>query len=671
MAERPPAKRSRAELVAARAGVSDAALSRVLAALAAEPDGPQATSRQSLARRAEQFLQAATPYGPVLTELELPLTAGGHWQWAVPNPFALLWLMCSSCASLAEAFRKAAVGRDPTEPWRLVFYSDEATPGNLLRLDNSRKSHIFYFSFADFDHDLLSREHLWFVGGLIRSKIASKIRGGLSCIFRTLLALFFGAVHNFETTGVTLPVGPSEPPLQLLARMSCCVADEAALKALWCFKGASGQCPCMLCRNVVEPRGNLPSFDASGYIVDLRCHEPSRFDTHTDSTIWEAVDLLAHRAQRGSRAEVRATEQALGLAHAPCGLLLDQGLRQHIRPASCVMYDWMHVFLVHGAFQTEVHLLLDKLKGIGLGFKELHAYASTWNWPSWVRCSPKAVFNERREAACSSADTFKCAASEALSIYPVMLHLFNAVVDAEALAPQRRSFAALCAVLDALQLVKSRGTAADQLERRAVRHFILFKEAYPDEVPKPKHHFALHMGQLHRRHNTLYACFVHERRHRSLKVHAGRVTNLSGFEKSVLIDLITTHVAMLDEKHATVSGCVLLHETSASPALQQLIGEMLRAQADELRWSPSAAINGARVSRGDVVRKGNSCASVRGFVRSGTAALALVSPWRPIDHTTTWEIGEGVALLRLEDVGAPCAWAIAEGRRAYVLPPPA
>lgn len=62
------------------------------------------------------------------------------------DPAALLWHLCSSCAGFSE-FMEAEMSRKPcvqTQPWSIVLYGDEVSPGNQLKPDNRRASSCFF-----------------------------------------------------------------------------------------------------------------------------------------------------------------------------------------------------------------------------------------------------------------------------------------------------------------------------------------------------------------------------------------------------------------------------------------------------------------------------------------------------------------------------------------------
>jgi hypothetical protein len=546
------------------------------------------------------------------------------------------------------------------------MYQDEATPGNLLRPDNKRKTQVWYWSFAELGHGLLSKASAWVVAGVLRSTVVSQVKGGLSSAFRALMRLFFGNPHNFATSGITLPCNPG---VLVFARLGACLADEAAIKHTWSVKGASGSKPCMLCKNVVEARTGVASLDPTGYLVDIGCFDVALFDEHSDETLWEACDLLQARSGSGTKKAFAALEQSLGVVHEPEGILLDRSLRSFVCPASSTVWDWMHVFLVHGLFQLEAHLLFGRLKdACGWGFPEVAAYMATWHWPSHVKERPDDVFNARRASAGNNAGTFKAGASEILRLYPVMRFMLRMVLGgAGRLDRERCSFDALCSTLDALMAVKSGRISALLLHQRITQHFQAFQVAYPDSGWVPKHHYALHLPGMLRRHGTLWACFVQERRHKVLKVNASRITNTGNFEESLARALFNVHVSWLEEEEFTTTGSFLREERAAPPETQTLLADLLPGAASFF-LAASAVCNDRKVAKGDIVQSSNQCGRVVAFVRADERCFAIVHPWHRVAEAT-WEM-QSAALEPFPVEGlAPCIWAVFRGSQAHVLPP--
>lgn len=669
MAER-PAKRYRLGGAAARSGVSDSALSRILDILAEEPAEAARASRRQLARRTEDSVLEATPYGPCLQPRRLPLETGGEYTWAALNPFAMLWLLWSKCAGFQAAVRTAHA-RIPSSrkcPWNIILYNDEVAPGNLLKTDNTRKLQVFYWSFKEFDHELLCREALWLLGGIIPSRVAGALSGGLAFVFRLLLESFFGPQWNMATSGIVLP-GPE--PLVLFARMTCNVSDESALKHCWQVKGASGARPCLFCKNVLLDRLGIAEHDEEQYLVDLGNLDATLWDRQTDDSMWEAADLLASQATRLNRGQFAELERSLGMNHEPRGVLLSRQLRPFAAPISCIMWDWLHVWLVNGIFHWELHLFLGCLKRrAGIGYPELANYLAAWRWPADVKSHAPGVFNEKRAAA--STDSFKAGASECLTFYPVLRFLLQKeVAPKNMLQTELASLFALFSVIDALVRVRRHAVTPAELSDRIMDHLTRFRIAYPDEQLRPKHHYAVHVPELFSRHGTLYSCFVHERRHRQAKQLANNVRNTQALDKSVLIDLIAAHMDVLHDEESTRCGMFLV---DARTAPQEALSA-LEPRPREALWAKSAYIRGARVSRGDVTLNNSGgetwCGQVAGFLAADGDRFAVLSRWRRLD-AESWTMARATELLPLDNLGPACIWSVIDQANAaanVVLPP--
>jgi hypothetical protein len=155
-----PSKRQRVSQLSGLKWASDSAIEAVLKRL--DQQGclvGAATSRRTLARAVEAGVQAPTLYGPTLHTIPLALDDDTTFNWHVVNPFAMLcWLANLSrafCGFLKQKLLEHPCS--PTQPWNIVFYTDEASPGNLLRVDNTRKCHAFYWSFSEFGAEALSK----------------------------------------------------------------------------------------------------------------------------------------------------------------------------------------------------------------------------------------------------------------------------------------------------------------------------------------------------------------------------------------------------------------------------------------------------------------------------------------------------------------------------------
>ena len=308
---------------------TDAQLAEILKLLDVE-----ACSRRTIARAVESTLNVQTTYGSWLQALKLPYSAGGEFLWHCCNPFALLNVLASTTPAFKELLA-TSLERHPltsSRPWRVIVYTDEASPGNLLAIDHKRKCHVLYWSFAEFGREALCREEAWLLGGIIRSSVASEISGGLSCVVKNFLRLFWGSASaDLATHGcVVAAVGQL-----LFAKLAVVVADHDAIRGIYSIKGSAGLKPCsLLCKNVIMGRSELLPAE-EGYFCDVSCiGRGSSFDYHTNTSFYESVDMLDKLSQTESQAKVRQLESILGLNHEPDGLLLCREIRSWILPVT-------------------------------------------------------------------------------------------------------------------------------------------------------------------------------------------------------------------------------------------------------------------------------------------------------------------------------------------------
>ena len=286
-----------AQLLSIR-GVNESTVGRILRLL--EP-------QQSLTKWAIHNV-LSTQAESVVTHVKLPLMDGGEFSWPIACPQDLLPLCLSECAGFREVFEQALSAQPATfcRPWRLLIYLDEITPGNPLRPDNKRKIMAFYASWLELG-DRLRLEEYWLTLGVLRTSIIKEVKGNLSAVFRRLMRTLLLGCKSLCNAGVVIEL--EESSWVCFSKYHREVSDEAAGKAVWNFKGAAGIKPCPSCKNVVkmgddedEAAASLASFDASGYLVDLACCDPHRFDPMQDADVASSTSRTpAGRQHAGMR----------------------------------------------------------------------------------------------------------------------------------------------------------------------------------------------------------------------------------------------------------------------------------------------------------------------------------------------------------------------------------
>ena len=100
---------------------------------------------------------------------------------------------------------------------------------------------------------------------MLRSKLATKAKGGPSGVFKSLMQLWLCQDQNFHNTGVTIST-KDDGCLLAWATLKHPIADEVAPKHLWNVKGAVGIKPCLFRVNVANGRSSFDGFTGTGIV---------------------------------------------------------------------------------------------------------------------------------------------------------------------------------------------------------------------------------------------------------------------------------------------------------------------------------------------------------------------------------------------------------------------
>ena len=168
--------------------ISQSALGALLSAAKDSPL-PEFCTRKRIREARNSIACQDTPYGPLMKRVTVPGINGRPICFDVQCPFAMLWLVAKT-QNGAALFRSAAPPSH-SNPWKLIFYSDEVTPGNSMKQDNKRMLQGCYYSIIDFGAAALSKEDNWFVCTALKSTTVRLIEGGMSSVMAALLKHFF------------------------------------------------------------------------------------------------------------------------------------------------------------------------------------------------------------------------------------------------------------------------------------------------------------------------------------------------------------------------------------------------------------------------------------------------------------------------------------------------
>ena len=199
--------------------VSQSALASLLA-IAQREKLPEVKYRQEVRDAKDLAAKITTSYGPLHQRTPVLTKSGKYVDVEIAHPFAMLQHVCKVSESFANCLARtlAIVPNNLGNPWNLIIYTDEVTPGNQLAYRNARKFHAVYFSVMEFGPDILCHEQAWFTWAIVESTTVDEIQGGLAGLYNAVLKSFFDpSSHDIRSAGIHL-VMPDGAILHLFFR---------------------------------------------------------------------------------------------------------------------------------------------------------------------------------------------------------------------------------------------------------------------------------------------------------------------------------------------------------------------------------------------------------------------------------------------------------------------
>ena len=298
------------------------------------------------------------------------------------------------------------------------------------------------------------------------------------------------------------------------------------------------------------------------------------------------------------------------------------------------MFDWFHIYLVHGVANVEVGLL----QAAGERIADINEFINNFTWPAQFRgAAPRDPFVKRA----SSTEPMKCSGSEGLHITEALRAYVVSFIGAEApasLQNELSSFLQLRAVLDCLQADQRGVTAApERLHELITGHLTSFLMAYGQSNWTPKFHMSLHLPRFVRKHQFLINCWCHERKHKVIKNFGNRRTDTSKqWERGILEDLLHGQLEALNNPKQRV-GLLNAHPATCKHA--QEMRRMLALDDTVPILMATKALHGGNfvVARGDValLRQGTSFAvgEVWQHIQVGQESLTCFSLWEHVANS--------------------------------------
>ena len=485
-------------------------------------------------------------------------TKGETFSWSTCSLPRLLQHVVENSPAWAREFRLAWERQpcSPDSPFHVLVYCDEATPGNVLRLDNKRKVFAVYCTVQEFRPEAVKHDCMWLPVACIRSSAAKSVKGGVAAAVRRLYRRWL-LEDNLGDAGVLLDLAlPGSRYANVYFAAGPLIADADAIRAVFSCKGASGKVPCILCKNVINDAAAAASSD---YLVDLTCGDARLCDFATDADIWEKVDSLQDQQAALTKSSFEALQMAYGLTFNADSLLYDAELRAHLRPCSLIRYDAMHCVLSNGIAQHEMALLLDALRAHSIGWEQLRAFAASdlqFHRAGGGAPSLRDCFSVAREKAFKDNGSFKAGAAEMLMVLPVVLFFLETVVSTAGVREdQILSFKELWRTQQCIRRGKDGRCDANELASAIRDHAAAFGKAYGPKV-KPKNHFLLHLPSQLNKDQVIYDAFVGERKHIQVKRAAEAVKKTTQFERTVLMRCLAQQMSTVSDPSFLQDGLV-------------------------------------------------------------------------------------------------------------------
>jgi len=489
-------------------------------------------------------------------EVALEITPTQHFNLPCSSLPKLMHAMVRDSPAFLRLFRELWMQKpcSQVEPYHLVIYGDEFTPGQVLRQDNKRKMFSCLVSIAEFGPTILKLNAAWIPMYCIRHDVARTIPGGASYVFRMFLRQLY-LEDRVGANGIVLPVStPVAAHIVLYFTTGNLVFDGDALRMILGWKGAKGKLPCPGCLNVIAQDDELPS----DQFVRLTCADADKFVAATNDDVWMKADTLAAAHGAIGIGAFKHLETALGFTYIPQGLLYDRDLRSHVRPVDCLTLDQMHCLLSDGLAQDEVSCVLYVLHNLGDTWANINTFMQAdWHFCSVHTSGRRAIrtaFSVHREKHFKKTWSFSPGASDMYAIYPILGHYLDRVARptyGEELDLAIDSYHALGCVIALAKEGKQDAAHAAQLLRACSAHMRKFLLAYPDKHITPKGHWTFHIARQMERDGFVMDCFVGERSGKMFKACAMQVTFQaemdSGYEEAVLKRCLVHYFSMLEE----------------------------------------------------------------------------------------------------------------------------
>lgn len=590
---------------------------------------------------------AITDYGPLVVDVDVPLANGGMTKLSLQNPLACFSYHCKHSEHFGRLVELALdkTPSTPSSPWRLIVYQDGVDPSDGLAKNHSRKSAVFYYTWAELGAHALSHEEVWMTACVARYAEHKTYAGGVSMVFQKVLESFFGEQHDIMRSGVAIETFGGRRQV-VFARASILLADLPAIKECISCKGHAGTLCCCLCMNALlhTSSAELPLHLLADSAASIACTDFAAFKKHTDDTIKRVVQKLNSYHDQVVAGTMRQDEfdtrsQMLGFNWTPANIVLNEKFQLGV--ASMVMFDWAHIYVHDGLADHELGSCMKQFSRSKTCYQEMGTYVFGFTYPKSAP-SLAHLFTPAANANNARKGSFSCTGSEFLTLAPVLHRYFDRVVSARGECMKYvRSMVAVLQVVVLLTAVRSSTVSASELSNAILAHLLAYKAAYGDAAFRPKHHYALHLGPQLQKFGFLLATFVHERKHRLITRYTRDRKNLSSWTKGAIEEITAHQVWQVNQKF--LMSC----RTAEAKGMLKVPLEEVYPGVSKFFVYNDIRCNGGRCSAGDVVscivhgqpQLGQLLVSVAPEVPGSSYVIeSFVAIWQkdPASHDPVW-----------------------------------
>ncbi|CAE7259090.1 unnamed protein product [Symbiodinium sp. CCMP2592] len=628
--------------------VSKSALSAILAEVA-EEGVPELRQAHHMREATRQVLEQSSLYGPLLDRCCFVSKKGLQQPGALMVNVASLVAAAFGQGGSFTQLVKTTYARVPCSmerPWQFVLYTDEVSPGNVLANRQSRKIWVAYCSFVEFGVHL-TQEPAWLVAGVFRSDFVQGLSAGIGQVVRVMLERIFCEKISPQTGLVVKD--PEGEPLRLFFRMGMFLQDGAAQKFVFGIKGDAGSRFCMLCKNACafnssrDIHGEEDDEVFSGVCDLLR---RSDLALCSDAEVFESVDRLKKRADEGcSKQDMARWQQATGFNLEPHGLLLAPKLRSVLRPVSQYCHDWMHATCANGTLTLVLFLVLQTMQQAKVPAWQMllfrSDYVGQWTLPRATSMPHLSeLFQKKKMEGSIAAKKFKCTASEALALYPIVRRwLRTGPMQRGQCMPACEAFLLMAEVVDMLHgAQRTQPISRVQLLHAVEQALVGCVQAGWEHNMIKKFHWLLHMPDTLERFGQLPACWTLERKHRMVSRYASTVRNTQKYEQSLLEETLAHDLAVLRAPGLFAQHCDLLEEHDCSKKLlEHLAAEGLACEGATGSGRARLASGQVACLRDVVLSTTGAAGQVHAFCRLGGQAFCLLELYELKEHQAQLE----------------------------------